>query len=89
MTVGFALIFSTYIPNKPATMRWLDDRERAQLLHRLEMDRGTQDATDRMGTLQALRLSLTDVRIFAAESSPEQLNLYFVGITLFFCWVRF
>ncbi len=38
MTVGLGLIFATFIPNTPKNMRWLDDRERAQLQYRLEVD---------------------------------------------------
>lgn len=52
---------ATYIPNKPATMRWLTRQETDQLLFRLEQDRGTQDATDEITTKRASWLSLTDV----------------------------
>lgn len=61
MTVGFAIIFALYMPNKPATMRWLTGPERDQLLYRLEIDKGTQDGTKEMTTKHASWLSLTDV----------------------------
>lgn len=61
MTVGFAIIFALYMPNKPATMRWLNGQERDQLLYRLQMDKGTQDGTKEMTTKHASWLSLTDV----------------------------
>jgi MFS family permease len=75
MTVGFAIIFALYMPNKPATMRWLDQQERDRVLYRLEMDKGTQDGTKEMTTGTAFKLSLTDPAV------------YLLGFTLWCCWV--
>lgn len=60
MTVGLGLIFATFIPNTPKNIRWLDDRERAQLQYRLEVDRSTKDATEEMPIWKAFVLAGTD-----------------------------
>ncbi|KAL7422592.1 hypothetical protein Q5752_003240 [Cryptotrichosporon argae] len=60
MTVGLATIFAFFIPNKPTTVRWLSEQERAALNQRLEKDRGTKDATDEVSIWAAARMAVTD-----------------------------
>lgn len=62
MTVGLGLIFATFIPNTPRNIRWLDERERAQLQYRLEVDRATKDATEELSVWKAFVLAVTDVK---------------------------
>ncbi|BEI81919.1 hypothetical protein CcaverHIS002_0210790 [Cutaneotrichosporon cavernicola] len=75
MTVGFAIIFATYMPNRPESMRWLSPIEREQLLYRLAADRGTKDGAEEMGQRQAIRLAFTDIKV------------WLVGITLTIAYV--
>lgn len=60
MTVGLGLVFATFIPNTPKNIRWLDDRERAQLQYRLEIDRATKDASEEISVWKAFVLAATD-----------------------------
>ncbi|WVN90862.1 uncharacterized protein L203_106105 [Cryptococcus depauperatus CBS 7841] len=60
MTVGLAIIFATFIPNKPSTMRWINQQERDQLQYRLEVDRASKDATDEVTAWQAFKMAACD-----------------------------
>ena len=62
MTVGFAIIFATFIPNTPQKIRWLTPLEKQQLLYRLEVDRGTKDAGDELSVWQGLKLAVLDIK---------------------------
>jgi len=64
LTVGCALIFMTFIPNTPQSMKWLTPVERDRLVYRLEADRGTKDATDEMPTGRAFKLAVTDPKVW-------------------------
>lgn len=83
MTVGLAAIFALYIPNKPATMRWLTPLERDRLLYRLEADRATKDYSDEMSTSQAFRLAITDVKVWLVAIALT-VNFIPAGVTSFF-----
>lgn len=61
VAVGLALIFATFIPNKPHSIRWLTPTEKDQLEYRLEVDRAIKDATDEVGVGRALVMALSDV----------------------------
>lgn len=60
MTVGLGAIFIIWMPNTPKKIRWLDEREKAQLQYRLEVDRATKDATDEMSVGKAMWLAVSD-----------------------------
>lgn len=60
MTVGIALIFATFLPNKPESMMWVTDTEREALLYRLALDRGTKDASDELTLGQSAWLAVSD-----------------------------
>lgn len=60
ITVGIAIIFSTFIPNKPENMRWLTSQERDHLLHRLALDRGMKDNSAELSVWHATKQALTD-----------------------------
>lgn len=64
VTVGAALIFGLYIPNHPRTTRWLTPVERDALLYRLDADRGTKDATSETSVLAALKMAVTDPKVW-------------------------
>ena len=61
VAVGLALIFATFIPNKPHSIRWLTPTEKDQLEYRLEVDRAIKDATDEVSVGRALVMALSDV----------------------------
>lgn len=60
MTVGLGLIFMIWMPNTPRNIKWLDERELAQLQYRLELDRSTKDATDEISVGSAFWMAVTD-----------------------------
>lgn len=60
MTVGLGFIFMIWIPNTPKNIKWLDEREKAQLQYRLEIDRSSKDATDEISVGKAFMLAITD-----------------------------
>ncbi|EKD05605.1 hypothetical protein A1Q2_00095 [Trichosporon asahii var. asahii CBS 8904] len=64
MTVGFSLIFATFIPNRPETCRWFTDAERAQAVYRLQLDRATKDASSEMSIGTATKLVFTDPKVY-------------------------
>jgi sugar phosphate permease len=64
VTIGVALIFMTFVPNKPETMRWLTPVERDRLVYRLQLDRGTVDGTEEMSNMEALKLAGTDPKVW-------------------------
>jgi MFS family permease len=64
MTVGFGLLFAVLIPNKPATFRLLDETEKEYAVYRLEADRATKDASDEISTASALKLAVTDPKVW-------------------------
>lgn len=63
-TVGIAFIFMLFMPNKPETMRWVTDTERAQLVYRLSVDRGTNDNSEEVPIKHALYAALTDIKVW-------------------------
>lgn len=60
LTIGLAFVFASFIPNKPTTMRWLSPQERDLLQYRLEVDRGTQDATNLVSVGSAFMMAVKD-----------------------------
>lgn len=60
ITVVLAVIFATFIPNKPSTVRWLTQQERDHLVYKLEADRGSKDATDEVSVASAFKMAVTD-----------------------------
>ena len=60
LTVGIAIMFATFIPNRPENVRWLTPLERDLLLYRLEQDRGTKDATDEVSAWQGFIMAVSD-----------------------------
>jgi MFS family permease len=60
MTIGLAMIFATFIPNKPNSIRWLTPMERDHLQYRLEVDRASKDSTDEVSAFRAFILAVKD-----------------------------
>lgn len=60
MTVGLGLIFMIWMPNTPRNIKWLDERELAQLQYRLELDRSSKDATDEISVGSAFWMAVSD-----------------------------
>lgn len=95
MTVGFAIIFAFFIPNKPANMRWVNLQERERLMYRLEVDRGTQDATEEISTRHAFVMALTDVSATnpsfpvatLLQSLTEQKKVWLLAFTIWTNWI--
>ncbi|ORY30756.1 putative nicotinamide mononucleotide permease [Naematelia encephala] len=83
ITVFLAIIIACIIPNKPETMRWLTDVERAQLVHRLQIDRATVDATDETTIRQAFVLAVTDPKTWLL-CGVEQMICIAASVTNFF-----
>lgn len=52
------------MPNKPETMRWVTDTERAQLLYRLSIDRGTNDNSAEEPVMKSLKDTFSDVKVW-------------------------
>ena len=83
LTVGLGIIFACFIPNTPRHIRWLDEREKAQLLFRLEQDRASKDATDELGVMSAFKMAVTDPKTWLM-CAILQCNYIAASITNFF-----
>lgn len=64
MTVGLAIVFGTFIPNRPETCRWITPIERERLIYRLALDRMTKDNSSEVTTKQAFKLAVTDPKVW-------------------------
>ncbi|WVR07590.1 hypothetical protein IAU60_004632 [Kwoniella sp. DSM 27419] len=83
LTVGCALIFMTFIPNKPDTVRWLTQQERDQLVYRLEVDRGSKDATSEVSAFAGFKMAVTDPKTWLL-CAILQCNYIAASVTNFF-----
>ncbi|CAD6589101.1 MAG: hypothetical protein TREMPRED_005266 [Tremellales sp. Tagirdzhanova-0007] len=83
LTVGLALIFATFIPNKPHSIRWLTPTEKDQLEYRLEVDRAIKDATDEVSVGRALVMALSDPKTWLL-GGILQVNYIAASVTNFF-----
>ncbi|WVR00120.1 hypothetical protein IAU59_007262 [Kwoniella sp. CBS 9459] len=83
MTVGFGLIFATFIPNKPASIRWLNKQEKDQLQYRLEVDRSTKDSTSEVSAFAGLKMAVTDPKTWLL-CGCLQMNYIAASVTNFF-----
>ncbi|WRT70135.1 uncharacterized protein IL334_007129 [Kwoniella shivajii] len=83
LTVGLAIIFATFIPNKPKTIRWLTPQEKDQLQYRLEVDRASKDATDEVSVLTAFKMAVTDPKTWLL-CGCLQMNYIAASVTNFF-----
>ncbi|KAI9632058.1 putative nicotinamide mononucleotide permease [Dioszegia hungarica] len=83
MTVGLGLIFMLWMPNTPRNIKWLDEREKAQLQYRLEVDRASKDATDELGVGKAFWLALSDPKTWLL-CLVLQMNYIAASVTNFF-----
>lgn len=64
ITVGISLLSSIFLPNYPGTTSWLNEEEQAYAQWRLIHDAGEADDTEAGNISEALRLVLTDPRIY-------------------------
>jgi hypothetical protein len=87
LTVGLAIIFGTFIPNTPQRIRWLSQVEKDQLLYRLEVDRGTKDATDEVSVGKGFMLAILDVKTWLL-CSCLQMNYIAASVTNFCTSIR-
>ncbi|OCF61388.1 nicotinamide mononucleotide permease [Kwoniella mangroviensis CBS 10435] len=83
LTVGLAAIFATFIPNKPQTVRWLTPQEKDRLQYRLELDRGSKDATDEVSVGTAFKMAVTDPKTWLL-CACLQANYIAASVTNFF-----
>ncbi|KIR53420.1 nicotinamide mononucleotide permease [Cryptococcus gattii Ru294] len=83
LTVGCAIIFATFIPNKPGTMRWLSQQEKDRLVYRLEVDRSSKDATDEVTAWAAFKLASCDPKTWLL-CSVLYCNYIAASVTNFF-----
>ncbi|WWC64478.1 uncharacterized protein I303_107088 [Kwoniella dejecticola CBS 10117] len=83
LTVGLAAIFATFIPNKPQTIRWLTPQEKDRLQYRLEVDRGSKDATDEVSVGAAFKMAVTDPKTWLL-CGCLQMNYIAASVTNFF-----
>ncbi|WWC91810.1 uncharacterized protein L201_006757 [Kwoniella dendrophila CBS 6074] len=83
ITVVLAGIFATFIPNKPSTVRWLTQQERDHLQYKLEVDRGSKDATDEVSVASAFKMAVTDPKTWLL-CGCLQMNYIAASVTNFF-----
>ncbi|WWD19711.1 hypothetical protein CI109_104175 [Kwoniella shandongensis] len=83
LTVGLAVIFATFIPNKPNSIRWLTEQEKDQLQYRLEVDRASKDATDEVSVGAAFKMAIVDPKTWLL-CGVLQMNYIAASVTNFF-----
>ncbi|KAL8287217.1 hypothetical protein RQP46_003669 [Phenoliferia psychrophenolica] len=59
-TVGLAAIFASYLPNSPATCRWLTEVERDHLMFSLRVEQGASDSQSDISGWQGLTMAVMD-----------------------------
>ncbi|WRT68772.1 uncharacterized protein IL334_005752 [Kwoniella shivajii] len=83
MTIGLAVIFATFIPNTPETVRWLTPQERERLIYKLQIDRSSKDSTDEVTVWTAFKMAVTDPKTWLL-CLVLQLDFIAASVTNFF-----